>query len=402
MRARRAAHRYEKRYRNHPRLVPVLAGILVLGLVLIIIFSLRDSVITVNKIDAKIVILYSDHETKTLPTREETVGAFLEKAGVTLNEGDVVEPAADTKIEEDDFRVNVYRASPVVIQDEGKRVVTYSAAQTPRSITDQAGIQVYPEDAVRSEQPVDFLMDGIGQKVVIERSVPVSLNLYGTPLSLRTRSKTVGDLLNEKGVQLAADDQVQPSLDTPLSSLIQVFVTRFGKQLVSEEQTIAAPTERIDDPSLSFGATAVRQQGSPGKKSLTYELDIVNGQEVGRKLIQEVIVVEPVARIIARGTAISIPSDKTGAMNAAGIASSDHAYVNYIVSRESRWNVLAKNASTGAYGLCQALPGSKMATAGSDWETNAVTQLKWCTGYAVGRYGSWEAAYNFWAEHHWW
>ena len=57
-------------------------------------------------------------------------------------------------------------------------------------------------------------------------------------------------------------------------------------------------------------------------------------------------------------------------------------------NRESHWNVYAYNSSTGAYGIPQALPGSKMASAGSDWATNFVTQVNWGLGYVDGRYGT--------------
>lgn len=57
-------------------------------------------------------------------------------------------------------------------------------------------------------------------------------------------------------------------------------------------------------------------------------------------------------------------------------------------NRESRWNVYAHNGSSGAYGIPQALPGSKMASAGADWETNPVTQITWGLGYIEGRYGT--------------
>ncbi|WP_371515990.1 lytic transglycosylase domain-containing protein [Kitasatospora sp. NBC_01300] len=72
-----------------------------------------------------------------------------------------------------------------------------------------------------------------------------------------------------------------------------------------------------------------------------------------------------------------------------------------IVSRESSWNHLAVNASSGAYGLVQALPGSKMASAGSDWRTNPATQIKWGLDYMNTRYGSPCAAWSFWQNHHW-
>ncbi|WP_346986697.1 lytic transglycosylase domain-containing protein [Agrococcus sp. ARC_14] len=56
--------------------------------------------------------------------------------------------------------------------------------------------------------------------------------------------------------------------------------------------------------------------------------------------------------------------------------------------RESNWNVYAQNSSSGAYGIPQSLPGSKMATAGADWQTNAATQITWGLGYIAGRYGT--------------
>jgi hypothetical protein len=72
-----------------------------------------------------------------------------------------------------------------------------------------------------------------------------------------------------------------------------------------------------------------------------------------------------------------------------------------IVSHESGWNVHATNPSSGAYGLGQALPGGKMASAGPDWHDNAATQIRWTLGYMNSRYGSPNAAWAFWQAHHW-
>lgn len=85
-------------------------------------------------------------------------------------------------------------------------------------------------------------------------------------------------------------------------------------------------------------------------------------------------------------------------MAAAGIAQSDWQYVDYIVSRESGWNPNATNKSSGACGLVQALPCSKVPGNGY----NPVDNLRWANGYATGRYGSWAGAYNFWTTNHWW
>jgi hypothetical protein len=72
-----------------------------------------------------------------------------------------------------------------------------------------------------------------------------------------------------------------------------------------------------------------------------------------------------------------------------------------IVERESGWNYRASNASSGAYGLVQALPGSKMASAGADWRTNPATQIKWGLNYMNSRYGSACGAWDFWQANNW-
>jgi soluble lytic murein transglycosylase-like protein len=85
-------------------------------------------------------------------------------------------------------------------------------------------------------------------------------------------------------------------------------------------------------------------------------------------------------------------------MAAAGIAQSDWGYVDYIVKRESGWNPNATNRSSGACGLVQALPCSKVPGNGY----NPVDNLRWGSGYASGRYGGWAGAYAFWVSHNWW
>lgn len=392
-----ARHNWHK----HPLVIPV-ALLVVLFFASLVLYVNAGSV-KIAASDSHLVVFSHDKKQETLPTRAKTVGEFLDRVNVKINEGDVVEPSRDTEILDDKFRVNIYRARPVTVIDDGKKTFAFSAATTPRSVASQAGVQVYAEDKIESQMETDFLKDGaIGEKVVIDRATPTNLNLYGTQVPVRTHAKTVGDLLKEKKVELAKDDTVQPALETPITAQSQVFVVRNGSKVITEEQAIPMETETIEDPSLSFGTTAVRQKGSPGKRLVTFQVDTQNGKEVGRKEIQAIVAQAPVKQIVARGKTVFIPSDKEAVMAAAGIAKSDYPYVNYIVSRESGWNAAARNKSSGAFGLCQALPGSKMASAGSDWATNPVTQLKWCDGYAKGRYGSWSAAYNFWLSKHYW
>lgn len=101
--------------------------------------------------------------------------------------------------------------------------------------------------------------------------------------------------------------------------------------------------------------------------------------------------------------AVQISGSHADWMRAAGIAESDFGYVDVIIGRESGWGVTKYNyAGSGAYGLGQALPASKMAKYGSDYMTNPVTQLKWANAYATSRYGSWAGAYSHWVVRHTW
>lgn len=403
---------------KHPFVVPVVTFLGLFFVTIITIIATGGQTITAS--DSHRVRVDIEGTIATIPTRAKTVKDFLETVDVDVRKGDVVEPSLESEIDQDDFRVNVYRARPVTIIDGDKKSQTLSAAKTPRAMAAQAGFEVYPEDSVEINKPSERILEDelIGEVLYIDRATPTHLNLYGTQVNVRTRAKTVGDLLKEKDIKLGADDKVQPSIETVLADDTQVFVTRNGTQIASAEEEIPMPEEVVEDPNLSFGATAVRQKGRPGKKVVTYQIETVNGKETERKPIQEVIATQPVKQIIARGKAYTVPEDKSGLLTAAGISLSDYPYVNHIISRESGWCATKWQGQAGycpgyytelhspssgyGYGLCQSTPAAKMASAGADWQNNPVTQLRWCSGYAIGRYGSWQAAYNTWVNQHWW
>lgn len=386
--------------------------LMLLSVIAIMLFS--DGKPQLRSTDTHVVIINHDDVEQTLPTREKTVGDILKRAEITINEGDVVEPSLDTEVVSDNFRINVYRGVPVTIVDRGKKTFAFSAAKTPRSIVKQAGIEVYPEDRL-DLLPVDnFLVEGsIGERVVIRRATAVNLNLYGTQLSLRTQAETVADLLKEKGIKLNPGDTVQPAANTRIAANGQVFVLRQGVTIEFAEEEVPMPRQIVEDASLSFGTQVLRQQGSGGRKLVTYQVDAYTGE---RKKIQEVMLVEAVPHIVARGKAVQIPEDKQAVMAAAGIAPSDYAYVDFIISHESGWCPTKLQGQIGycppyapetipsglGYGLGQATPGTKMAPYGADWKTSAVTQLKWAIAYTNARYKSWAAAYEYWQSHRNW
>lgn len=253
--------------------------------------------------DPNVVVVNYDKQERTIPTDAKTVGELLKRLDITLHGGDVVEPAKETTIASDNFRVNVYRAAPVTIIDGDQKTFTYSAAATPRSIVKQAGLSVYPEDKLELLPTDNFLNESsIGERVVIDRAAPVTLNLYGTSVPLRTHASTVKALIQEQGIKLGKDDSVQPALDTALSADMQVFLLRRGTQIQTVEETVPMPVQTVSDDKLAYGTTAVRQQGASGKKLITYQIELQNGAEVGRKVIQEVVSQQPVTQVVAKGT----------------------------------------------------------------------------------------------------
>ncbi len=101
--------------------------------------------------------------------------------------------------------------------------------------------------------------------------------------------------------------------------------------------------------------------------------------------------VAPAAGVPDPGTAQAIALSMLTSM---GWGADQYNCLVALWNRESGWNVYAHNASSGAYGIPQALPGEKMASAGADWATNPATQIAWGLSYISGRYatpcGAWE------------
>jgi uncharacterized protein YabE (DUF348 family) len=358
---------------------------------------------TIGASDSHVVHLYVDGQNRIVPTRALTVGDALRAANIELREGDVTEPAQDSPIISQDFNVNVYRAKPITVIDEkGQKISTKVPESTPTEMAKKAGVKIYPEDRVMVAAPDEALRDGvIGAKVVIDRATPAYINLYGTSIVARTHAKTVGDLLKEKGIKAVEGDTVQPAPNTPLTPNTQIFVTRQGKQISSVEEVIAAPVERINDPNTPSGTTVVKEPGSAGKKVVTYEIELQNGKEVSRKPIQEVVAVEPVKQVVAVGSKIIISNPSAnvqlGQQIAAemGYTGADFQCIYQVFQRESGWNHLAGNAS-GAYGIPQALPGSKM---GPGWQTDPAVQIRWGINY-MKRYGGPCGTWQHWQIHH--
>lgn len=395
--------------KNHPFVVPVVTFLCLFVVSLFAFVFMGGS--TIQPSDSHVVHLFVDGKEQILPSRATTVADLLKKSDITLAEHDVVEPSLDAEITDDNFNVNVYRAHPVTIVDSdnttGKKTsfTTYTAQQAPTAIAKQAGIELLPEDKVTVARSDNLLQEGIiNQKIVVDRADPVNINLYGSPIPVRTQAQTVAEVLAEKNIVPQSTDTVTPALDTPVTPNMQIFIVVVGKQIITQEEEIPAPTQTISDPNTPVGQTVVQQPGAPGKKLTTYEIQLENGKEAGRKLIQEVIATQPVTKVVAKGTKVvnsRIAGDKSAILAAAGVPASQHFAADFVIARESGWNLAARNAG-GCLGLGQACPGSKLVNACPNWQSDATCQIQFFTGYANSRYGSWQGAYEAWLVKHWW
>ena len=262
---------------RHPFAVPVVTFLLLVTIVGVAFVLVRQRTAPVGPIsDTRVVIISYDKQQKVVPSRKQTVGSLLQKLDINVHPGDVVEPELSTKIVQDNFRINIYRAVPVqVVIDGSAPKFSFSAATTPRSIAAQTGVQIFPEDEVEATPVTNFLKQGsVGEQVVVNRSQPVNLNLYGTAAPTRTLAKTVGGLLKEKHVKLINGASVNPTPETTITPNMQVFVLAKGVSIVTQEETLPMPVQTIKDSKLTLGSRAIRQSGSNGRQLVTYQVRV--------------------------------------------------------------------------------------------------------------------------------
>lgn len=225
----------------------------------------------------------------------------------------------------------------------------------------------------------------------------------------------VKSVLDAGDITLDTEDTVSPSLDTKVNENTVIKIERAGASVEVSDTDIAFNTVKKETSSLPKGQEKVETEGEKGVLETTSLVTRSGDQVVSSNVFTSWVKKAPVDKVILVGTAtVSSPSVASlGTTTPAGeIQSWAHDYLisngyseadftaaNFIISHESGWSPTATNPSSGAYGLPQALPGSKMASAGADWQTNYQTQFKWFVNYCNGRYGSISGAYEHWQKH---
>ncbi len=348
---------------------------------------------------------------------KETLREALAEQNIAIDEKDAVEPSVEEKLVAPDYQVNIYRARPVTVIDGATRQRVVTPYQSAERIVKDAGISLYAEDTTKLSRSNDIMGSGPGLQLVVDRATPITVDFYGAITEVRTQATTVGEMLKEKEITLGENERVSVSLDTAITSGLELRIWREGKQTITAEEAVAFETEQIKDADRPIGYKEVQTPGKNGKRTVTYEVEIVNGEEVSRKEIASIEVEAPTKQVEVIGAKPNyLPytggGTKTDWLAASNIPEESWGYADFMVQRESGWNPNAVNRSSGACGLAQALPCSKL---GPDW-TNPVVALNWMNNYVNGRYydgspyaaglcggitNNWQCAYTFWQKKQW-
>lgn len=246
----------------------------------------------------RVVTIYHDGAQQTVVTSADTIGEVLKRANVSVNNHDSVEPGLKTKLEAPSYDINIYRARPVTIIDGSNTFQVLSPHTSARQIAADAGLKLYDEDAYDISRVDDFISNGtVGIKLTIDRAIPITFMLYGKSFAMRTHTKTVGELLKNKGVVLGGQDGTNVPLDTAITANMQVEVWRNGVQTVTEEQSVSFATDYIRDADKPTSYHQVQTPGVNGKKMVTYQVNLKNGQMTEKKEIQSVVTQQPTKQV---------------------------------------------------------------------------------------------------------
>jgi resuscitation-promoting factor RpfB len=345
----------------------------------------------------KTVTVEVDGQVSTVSAFGRTVEDVLAAHGVRPGAQDLVVPALDALVTDDD-EIVVRLGRSVVVEVDGEERTVWTTALTVGDVVAELGLR---GDLRTSSSRSDVLGRDV-LRVSTPKSVHVAVD--GATTELVTTATSVREVLREQGVVLGAHDLVSVPLDAPAVEGLVVKVTRVLTEVRSETTTTPFETVREDDPDLDEGREVVVTAGQEGRRTVTFRVLLVDGAEIGRVPLLESGVREPVTRVVRVGTRVvpetpppppftpvSPGTARAIALDmvlARGWDETQFACLDALWTKESGWRVDAENRSSGAYGIPQSLPGSKMASAGEDWRTNAATQITWGLGYIAGRYGA--------------
>ena len=344
-----------------------------------------------------------DGEPRTLWTTAASADSILADAAPL---GTTVTLAADRSASRDELTPLVSRARNVIVNADGTtREVAVRPGQDARGILEAAGVSVHALDRVTVEN------DATGELAITVSRVTRGQATETVDIPFSETTTTSSDMfvgesqVTTTGVngvttwtvwQEKDGDQVLTSVPITEHSTSQPVtqVRSEGTKEATPTALVAAgidPKATLEEKTESDGTTSVRYRAKLGSISTKEEIAEITGEAKNADQATAAAAAAAAAEAGAVPTTYSGEDPRSLAkplVAAQGWTDSEYQCLVLLWNRESQWNPYAENSSSGAYGIPQALPGSKMASAGADWRTNPITQINWGIGYIKGRYGT--------------
>lgn len=166
---------------------------------------------------------------------------------------------------------------------------------------EEQGIEIGANDKV--DPPLDTSLDGLDELTVnIQRALPITVTVRGETQQVETTAATVEELLTELGVTLGEDDVLSVDPATPLTADMEVRVAHRTQEIEVVEAEIPYDTLRQDDPYTFIGQTREIQAGEPGLSEIRTMVTYEDGVEVDREVLDEYVIKEPTPQIMGFGT----------------------------------------------------------------------------------------------------
>ncbi|MFD9001715.1 lytic transglycosylase domain-containing protein [Streptomyces sp. NPDC059582] len=223
------------------------------------------------------------------------------------------------------------------------------------------------------------------------------ISVRGFAVASATAVTAVGSV-----VGVASGSSAQP-IDAEATASDSTLLADIPAGQQAQVQT-ASLTQQADAQAIAADASAKKDAEEAARKAAA-ESAVAKKEAAEKAAKKRAEEKEAASRSTRDASSFSVQSSysvgQIQAMARQMVPSAQFQCFSNIVDHESSWNYHAVNASSGAYGLFQALPASKYSSAGSDWQTNPATQIKWGLSYMDGRYGSPCEAWSFWQANHW-
>ncbi|MEE2521652.1 ubiquitin-like domain-containing protein [Pseudarthrobacter sp. J75] len=290
----------------------------------------------------KTVTLNVDGKVSSIQTFGGTVGQVVQSADVELQPADRVSPAADVSVQNGQV-INVNLAKVVTVNLDGSKRTVNTTSPDVGGLVSELGVASSSEVSVPAESQLTVQ----GSFVSISTPKNITLVADGASNAITTTSSSVGDVLDDAGIVLGANDRASQPANAPVVNNMVVKVSRVDtSQSAATTEDIPFETLKTDDPELLVGEEKVTQEGAAGKVDKKFSLVLVDGREASRTLVSETVTLEPVTKKISVGTK---PKPKPAAAKPA--AGTNTGAAAPAMMNEAMWDAIAMCESTGNWSI---------------------------------------------------